>query len=155
MAVSYVDINMAHRFVGDPQVSTPSGPAFRETAYIDLSATSLPAYGAHGPIYAGNSFAHGSGVPIGEWVVIGPVPPPPPPLPLPDMGFGSLLRISPTEFGFSIGGSNGVNYTVQYLTNLASTNWMTLTSVTLTTNPFPVVDVNATNSARYYRVQKN
>jgi len=48
-----------------------------------------------------------------------------------------------------------VNYTVQYSTNLASPTWFTLLSFQLTTNPFPVVDVNATNAARFYRVLKN
>ncbi len=154
-STSYVNMNLLYPGPSSPQFFITSAPAFTGTSYIDLSAYGLPAYGAHGPIYAGNDWNHGSGVPIGEWIVIGPVPPPPPAPPLPDMAFGSLARISPTQFGFSIGGSNGVNYTVQYSTNLASTNWATLTSFQLTTNPFPIVDENATNSVRYYRVLKN
>ena len=47
------------------------------------------------------------------------------------------------------------NYTVQVSTNLASTNWSTLFSLQLTNSPFFVVDPNATNSARFYRVQKS
>jgi hypothetical protein len=162
IAGSYVDLNLLSP-QGSPwgdqfQPFAPGQPAFTGTNYFDLSSKSLPAYGTHGPIYVGGSFGAGftyPPVPIGEWIVIAPVPPPPPPPPLPDMTIGSLLSISPTEFGFSIGGSNGVNYTVQYLTNLASTNWQTLTSFTVTTNPFPVVDSNATNATRYYRLLKN
>jgi hypothetical protein len=68
---------------------------------------------------------------------------------------GALQRYSTTQFGFVINGATNVNYTVLVSTNLASTNWATLLSFQLTTNPFPIVDVNATNSARYYRVLKN
>jgi hypothetical protein len=64
-------------------------------------------------------------------------------------------RFSSTQFGFNINGTLNVNYTVQISTNLASTNWATLTSFQLTTNPFPMVDVTATNSRRFYRVLKN
>jgi len=67
----------------------------------------------------------------------------------------SLQRISQTQFGFNIDGATNVNYTVLVSTNLASTNWMNLLSFQLTTNPFPIVDTHATNSARFYRVQKN
>jgi hypothetical protein len=159
MTGSYVDLSLAFP-QGSPQGNQfqpfiPGQPAFTGTNYFDLSTKGLPAYGTHGPIYVGNSFGHGfttPAVPIGEWVVIAPVPPPPP---LPELGFGSLARISPTQVGFSIGGSNGVSYTVEYCTSLITTNWQTLASVTVTTNPFPVVDTNATNAARYYRIRKN
>jgi hypothetical protein len=64
-------------------------------------------------------------------------------------------RFSPTQFGFNINGGVGVNYTVQVSTNLASTNWSALYSLQLTNSPFLVVDPNATNSPRFYRIQKN
>lgn len=64
-------------------------------------------------------------------------------------------RMSPTQFGFNINGGINVNYTVQVSTNLASTNWSSLFSLQLTNSPFFVQDPNATNSARFYRVQKN
>lgn len=67
----------------------------------------------------------------------------------------AVQRISQTQFGFNISGATNVNYTVQVSTNLASTNWLNLLSFSLTTNPFPIVDVSATNKARFYRVQKN
>ena len=67
----------------------------------------------------------------------------------------ALQRSSPTQFRFNITGATNVSYTVQVSTNLASTNWLNLLSFSLITNPFPVVDVSATNKARFYRVQKN
>ena len=67
----------------------------------------------------------------------------------------ALQRSSPTQFRFNVTGATNVSYTVLVSTNLASTNWLNLLSFSLITNPFPVVDVSATNKARFYRVQKN
>lgn len=39
--------------------------------------------------------------------------------------------------------------------NAALLNWSSLLSLNLTNNAFPVSDVNATNSLRFYRVKKN
>jgi len=64
-------------------------------------------------------------------------------------------RVSSTQFGFTINGATNVNYTVQVSTNLASTNWANLFSLTLTNSAFPIVDVTATNSSRFYRILKN
>jgi hypothetical protein len=64
-------------------------------------------------------------------------------------------RVSSSQVNFNVNGASNVNYTVQFSTNLAATNWSTLESFQLTTNPFPVVDTHATNSLRFYRVQKN
>ena len=64
-------------------------------------------------------------------------------------------RFSPTQFGFSVSGAVGVNYTVQVSTNLAATNWANVTTFQLTSNYFPIVDSQATNSSRFYRVLKN
>jgi hypothetical protein len=155
----YVDMNLFFP-QGSPmgnqfQPFIPGHPAFTGTNYFDLSSKNLPAYGTHGPIYVGNSFYPGLTTPaaaIGEWIVIGPVPPPPPP---PNWLLTSASRISSTQFGFSINGTNGENYAVQYVTNLASTNWLTLTNITLTNPPVPVVDLSATGSTRYYRAVKN
>ena len=58
-------------------------------------------------------------------------------------------------FNFSVAGSPGPNYTIQVSTNLATANWVNLFSLTLTNNFVPVTDMNATNGARFYRVQKN
>jgi hypothetical protein len=67
----------------------------------------------------------------------------------------SPQRFGSSQFGFTINGLINVSYTVQESTNLNSTNWANLFSLTLTNSAFPVLDVNATNSPRFYRVQKN
>ena len=64
-------------------------------------------------------------------------------------------RFSATQFGFFVQGVSNVTYTLQISTNLASTNWQSLTSFQLTNNPFMVTDPNATNSRRFYRIIKN
>jgi hypothetical protein len=64
-------------------------------------------------------------------------------------------RFGTTQFGFNLNGAMNVSYTVQYSTNLASTNWANLFSLILTNSVFPVLDSQATNSPRFYRVQKN
>jgi hypothetical protein len=64
-------------------------------------------------------------------------------------------RISPTQFGFNIQGASNVTYTVQFSTNLLSTNWANLFSLILTNQSVFVTDQHATNSVRFYRVQKN
>ena len=64
-------------------------------------------------------------------------------------------RFNSSQFGFTINGLSNVTYTVQVSTNLASTNWSSLFSLILTNSSFPVVDNNATNARRFYRVQKN
>ena len=51
--------------------------------------------------------------------------------------------------------ATNITYTVQVSTNLASTNWAPLFSLILTNNVYPVMDNQATNSPRYYRVLKN
>lgn len=65
------------------------------------------------------------------------------------------VRQSPTQVGLTVHGALNANYTMQASTNLALTNWQSLFSFQLTTNPFPVVDTQATNAQRYYRVRKN
>jgi hypothetical protein len=67
----------------------------------------------------------------------------------------SPQRFGSQQFRFTINGVTNVSYTVQVSTNLASTNWANLFSLTLTNNLFPVVDTSATNGLRFYRVQKN
>jgi hypothetical protein len=67
----------------------------------------------------------------------------------------SPQRYSPTQFGFFVNGATNVSYTVQVSSSLTTPSWSTVTSFVLFTNPVPVVDTHATNSPRYYRVQKN
>ncbi len=64
-------------------------------------------------------------------------------------------RQSATQFGFNVVGSVGVGYLAQVSTSLARTNWTTFATFQLTSNNFPIVDTHATNSPRFYRVQKN
>jgi hypothetical protein len=46
-----------------------------------------------------------------------------------------------------------LNYTVQMSTNLSSTNWISLyVTNNPTTSSFNVVDPNATNNQRFYRI---
>ncbi|MDB6064827.1 MAG: hypothetical protein JWR26_1035 [Pedosphaera sp.] len=75
--------------------------------------------------------------------------------PLAKPSIAQAKRTSPAQFGFSITGATNVSYSVQVSTDPASTNWSPLFSLTLTNSPFPVVDRNATDSQRFYRVKKN
>src|ERR1051325_11393203 len=64
-------------------------------------------------------------------------------------------RLSSTQFAFSVNGATNVSYTVEVSPNLAQGNWSPLFSFLLTTNPFTIVDPNATNNPRFYRVKKD
>lgn len=68
---------------------------------------------------------------------------------------GAVQRVSNGQFSFNVFGESNVNYTVQVSTNLSSGNWLPLSTFQLTTNPVPIVDPNATNRTRFYRVLKN
>lgn len=63
--------------------------------------------------------------------------------------------IAPHQFNFNARGSQGVNYTLEVSTNLASTNWSPVYTFTLTNSPFPITDPSATGPTRFYRLQKN
>ena len=60
-------------------------------------------------------------------------------------------RFSPTQFGFNLSGASGSNYTIQASTNLASTNWFTVSVVNLPGNSHFIQDNQATNKQRFYR----
>ncbi len=64
-------------------------------------------------------------------------------------------RNAPAQFNFSVAGAVGASYTLQVSTNLATTNWASLYTFQLTSNNFPIIDNQATNSPRYYRLLKN
>jgi hypothetical protein len=74
--------------------------------------------------------------------------------PLTTLGSPALMQSSNT-FQMQINGVlAGYNYTVLMSTNLASTNWMTIyTTNAPGTNALLIPDANATNQARFYRVQ--
>lgn len=65
------------------------------------------------------------------------------------------VRSSPTHFSFEVTGAISTTYTLQFSTNLSLTNWSSLFSFQLTTNPFSITDLQATNRQRYYRLLKN
>jgi hypothetical protein len=77
-----------------------------------------------------------------------PVPPPAPVL----AAFGTL---SSNVFHMQVNGVQaGANYTLLMSTNLATTNWTSIfTTNAPDANPLIIPDVNATNPARFYRVQ--
>jgi hypothetical protein len=65
---------------------------------------------------------------------------------------GQPGKISPSQFNFNLYGVDGDNYTIQANTNLATTNWATLTTVTnLPGSPYLIQDFQATNTTRFYR----
>jgi hypothetical protein len=64
-------------------------------------------------------------------------------------------RTSPSQASLSVNGSISTTYTLQVSTNLSSTNWSSLFSFQLTSNPFQVMDSQATNQQRFYRLLKN
>jgi hypothetical protein len=65
---------------------------------------------------------------------------------------GQPQAVSASQFDFNLYGSGGNNYTVLTSTNLAGTNWTTLTVVSnLPGSPYLIQDYGATNRARFYR----
>lgn len=66
--------------------------------------------------------------------------------------FGQPVRVSGSQFNLNLYGADNDNYTVQTSTNLAGTNWATITVVSnLPSSPYLIQDFNATNGARFYR----
>jgi uncharacterized GH25 family protein len=63
------------------------------------------------------------------------------------------VRLSNTQFRFQLSGAASQTYTVQVLTNLASTNWSTLMTTNLSANSAFIQDNQATNTQRFYRVK--
>jgi hypothetical protein len=64
-------------------------------------------------------------------------------------------RTAPGQFSFNLNGSVGAGYTIQASTNLSTSNWFYLFSLSLTSSPMFLQDNQATNKLRFYRVQKN
>ena len=57
------------------------------------------------------------------------------------------------QFKMQLTGASNQNYTIQVSTNLSSSNWTSLVITnSMTTNSFIVVDPNATNKERFYRI---
>ena len=66
---------------------------------------------------------------------------------------GAASRSSPTTFQFSITGSAGQSYTIQFSTTL--TNWVNILTTNAPGNSFAFIDANATNNVGFYRVLVN
>ena len=62
----------------------------------------------------------------------------------------AITLFANAQFGFTANGLAGQNYTVQYSTTLS--NWSTLLVTNAPVSSFQVLDVNATDSHRFYRV---
>jgi hypothetical protein len=56
-----------------------------------------------------------------------------------------------TQFPLQLIGTPGINYAIQFTTNLASHNWTALVTNSPTNGPFGFIDTSATNKARFYR----
>ncbi len=64
----------------------------------------------------------------------------------------SALQTSSTSFQFDYTATPGLQYVVQYTTNLAMPNWAPIITNTATGNPETFMDTNATNNPAFYRV---
>ncbi|HEY5043004.1 MAG TPA: hypothetical protein VIK53_13490, partial [Verrucomicrobiae bacterium] len=58
-------------------------------------------------------------------------------------------------FKFNWSTVQGVNYQVQYKTNLVQTNWINLGSGIVATNSTMTISDSPTNSQRFYRIRSN
>lgn len=65
----------------------------------------------------------------------------------------SAVRLSANRCQFLLNGPAGVNYSIQYKTNLNAVVWDTLLVTNSLTSPITIIDPAATNSSRFYRVQ--
>jgi len=64
------------------------------------------------------------------------------------------LSGSTTNFQIQFSGQAGINYWIEYATNLSSpTTWLTLKTLTSTGGVLQFTDTTATNAARFYRVR--
>ena len=64
---------------------------------------------------------------------------------------GSLVG---TQFSLQLTGTPGINYAVQFSTNLASPNWTAFATNSPTNGTFTFTDTHATNKSRFYRALK-
>jgi plastocyanin len=64
----------------------------------------------------------------------------------------SALQTSSTSFQFDYTAAQGLQYVIQYSTNLTLPGWTAITTNTAASNPATFVDTNATNNPAFYRV---
>jgi len=68
---------------------------------------------------------------------------------------GQPIRISPTQFAFTLSGTPGSNYMIQASTNLSLSgqDWFTILTTNLSSSPVFFQDDSATTYQRFYRVK--
>jgi hypothetical protein len=120
---------------GDAQFSTTNAAFFQVgTNELVIADDNIPGGSSGAAFYATISFQ------------AGPSTPPP--------SLGSPAKLFSGQFQFLLNGMVGQNYTIQMSTNLSFTNWATLLITNnATTNSFNVIDPNATNNQRFYRIK--
>ena len=59
-----------------------------------------------------------------------------------------------TQFPLQLTGTPGINYAVQFSTNLALSNWTAVVTNSPTNGTFNFTDPQATNTSRFYRAMK-
>ena len=64
---------------------------------------------------------------------------------------GSLVG---TQFALQLTGTPGINYAIQFSTNLALSNWTAFVTNSPTNGIFSFTDTHATNKSRFYRAVK-
>ena len=117
--------------------SFPSGLAFDRTGNLfeaDMNSGNILEFTTNG---TQSAFASGLGVP--EYLAFAP---------------NSTLSVSIKMFAGIIlnNGQIGSNYLIQATSNLSTSNWTTLTNVTLPTNPYIYIDYSSpTNPQQFYR----
>lgn len=65
----------------------------------------------------------------------------------------TALNRTGNQFQLRLTGATGQNYTVQFSTNLANSNWFSLLTTNLSAASVTILDPNATNAARFYRTR--
>jgi hypothetical protein len=59
-----------------------------------------------------------------------------------------------TQFSVQLNGTPGINYAIQFSTNLALPNWTAFTTNSPTNGTLSFTDPSATNKSRFYRAMK-
>ncbi|TAK95091.1 MAG: hypothetical protein EPO07_15770 [Verrucomicrobia bacterium] len=66
---------------------------------------------------------------------------------------GQPVKLSSTQFRFTLSGLVGSNYVIQFSTNLSQTNWATLFTTNAPVSLITILDPAASNNARFYRAR--
>lgn len=68
--------------------------------------------------------------------------------------FGPGASYGNQQFLLTLTGTPGINYTIQFSTNFALSNWTALVTNSPTNETFSFTDTHATNQSRFYRAMK-